>query len=119
MMQDPELGGFVRVLIPVKLLGGYKVTFGVWLSVHPDDLRKAWEIWLTPAYKQLRLSGKLANALPPWGKNSFVKPLTAFVIDTESVPVAKESPDKLMRQIIQDEWPHDFVLQALESGKRD
>jgi hypothetical protein len=38
LMQVKDVGSFVRVLLPVRLSGGYTVTFGTWLSVHPEDL---------------------------------------------------------------------------------
>src|SRR5260370_41417659 len=31
MMQVPEVGPFVRALLPVHLSGGYTLTFGLWL----------------------------------------------------------------------------------------
>ena len=45
MMQVPSLGAFVRALLPVRLTGGHTVTFGVWVAVHPDDLRHAFAVW--------------------------------------------------------------------------
>ena len=44
-MQVQDIGAFVRILVPVNLAGGYKITYGAWLSVSPDDLRRAWEVW--------------------------------------------------------------------------
>ena len=32
MMQVPDLGAFVRVLLPVGLGGGNTITFGTWLA---------------------------------------------------------------------------------------
>jgi hypothetical protein len=29
------VGAFLRALLPVQLTGGYTVTFGVWVGVHP------------------------------------------------------------------------------------
>ena len=37
MMQVPNVGAFVRALLPVKLTEGHTVTFGVWLAIHPKD----------------------------------------------------------------------------------
>lgn len=67
MMQVPSVGPFVRVLLPVSLTGGFTVTFGVWLLVHPDDLARAYRIWWEPQYADLVLDGWLANALPGLG----------------------------------------------------
>jgi len=41
LMQVQGVGAFVRILVPVHLTGGYTVTFGAWLGLHPDDLRRA------------------------------------------------------------------------------
>jgi hypothetical protein len=35
MMMVPDVGAFVRALLPVRLTGGYTVTFGVWIGVPP------------------------------------------------------------------------------------
>jgi hypothetical protein len=61
MMQVPDAGGFVRCLLPVRLIEGHTVTFGVWLDVHPDDLRHAFESRWAPTYPDLRLDGRLAK----------------------------------------------------------
>ncbi|HVQ90371.1 MAG TPA: DUF2199 domain-containing protein [Mycobacteriales bacterium] len=67
MMQVPEVGPFVRALLPVRLTGGYTVTFGVWIGVAPPDLQRAFQSWWSPDYPQLQLTGRLANTLPYWG----------------------------------------------------
>jgi hypothetical protein len=113
LMQVRDLGAFVRIMVPVKLSGGYKVTFGAWLSVHPDDLRRAWEVWTDPSYAQLRLSGVLANMLPGWEDDTYVKPVEAAVLNVEHTPYAVDSTDDFMRRVIQDEWPHEAVLDAI------
>ncbi len=37
MMQVSNIGAFVRVLLPVRLIGSHTVMFGAWLAM---DLRK-------------------------------------------------------------------------------
>jgi hypothetical protein len=64
LMEVRDVGAFVRVLVPVRLTGGYTITYGVWLGVRAEDLRRAWEVWRTPEYTDLRLAGLLANKLP-------------------------------------------------------
>lgn len=113
LMQVKDVGAFVRILVPVKLSGGYTVTYGAWLSVHPDDLRRAWEVWMDDSYAQLRLRGVLANMLPGWESETYVKPVEAAVLNVEETPYAVDSPDDFMRRVIQDEWPHEFVLAAI------
>src|SRR5260370_16840184 len=63
----PSVGPFVRALLVVRLMGGYAVTYGVWVGVHPGDLQRAFRVWWEPEYENLRLEGALANSVPPWG----------------------------------------------------
>ena len=113
LMQVQGIGSFVRILVPVKLTGGYTVNFGAWLSVHPNDLRHAWEVWREPAYKELRLQGLLANMLPGWEDETYIKPLETAVLDNEQVPYAVDSTDEFMRKVLLDEWSHESVLRAI------
>lgn len=113
LMQVKGVGGFVRILLPVKLTGGYTVTFGAWLSVDSPSLRRAWELWEDERYKDLRLSGVLANMLPGWEDETYVKPIEAAVINTEHTPYAVASSDEFMSRVLNDEWPHEFVLAAI------
>jgi hypothetical protein len=113
LMQVKDVGAFVRILIPVKLTGGYTVTYGAWLSVHPDDLRHAWEEWTSPAYGSLRLRGVLANMLPGWESETYVKAVEAAVLNVEQVPYAVDSTDDFMRRVLRDEWPHEAILDAI------
>lgn len=66
MMQVPDLGAFVRALLPVRLVGGHTVTFGVWVGIQPADLQRAFAAWWQQEYAELTLDGALANAVPPW-----------------------------------------------------
>ena len=109
LMQVEGIGAFVRVLIPIKLTGGFTLTYGAWLSIHPNGLRHAWEIWQTPAYRDLRPVGILANKLPPWPDETYRKPLEAAVRNLDHVPYAIDSADKFMRKVISEEWPHSVL----------
>ena len=114
LMQVQQLGNFVRILVPVKLSGGYTVTYGAWLAVAPADLHHAWEVWTDKdAYPQLRLNGYLANMLPGWEDESYTKPLETAVLNPEHTPYAVDSPDEFMRRVLHDEWPHEVVLEAI------
>ena len=114
LMQVKGVGGFVRILVPVRLTGGYTVTFGAWLSVDSPDLRRAWEVWHDNAsYKELRLQGVLANMLPGWEDETYIKPVETAVLDVEHTPYAVDSTDEFMRRVIKDEWPHELVLAAI------
>jgi hypothetical protein len=115
VLQVEGVGAFVRTLLPIHLTGGYAITVGTWLAVPPDDLRYAWEVWWdSEKYPDLRLEGFLANAVPPWGKDLLAKPATALVRNPEQVPYLTDSSDELLKRILEAEWPHEEVLDALD-----
>lgn len=111
LLQVPDLGAFVRCLLPVKLTGGYTVTFGVWLGVHPDDLQRAFRVWWEPDYRDLVLRGHLANTLPVWGL--LATPAVAHVVDDDTTPVIDESPDPTFARLLAEEHPHEELLSSL------
>lgn len=111
MMQVPGVGPFMRALLPVRLTGGYTVTFGVWLAVHPDDLQHIFAVWWEPDYARLVVHGWLANSLPVW--DLIATPVRAVVRDTEQTPYCADSPDEQLAKVLEDEWPHDLVLDAI------
>lgn len=111
MMMVPTVGTFVRVLLPVQLTGGYTVTFGAWLGVHPDDLQRAFSVWTAPEYVDLRLEGRLANALPAW--DVFAVPAEAVVRDPEETPYIVHSSDELLNRVLTEAWPHEKILDGL------
>jgi hypothetical protein len=113
LLQVQGVGAFVRILVPVHLTGGYTVTFGAWLGVHPDHLRQAHAVWQDDAYRNLRLDGHLANMLPPWEAETLARPLTAEVRDPDSVPFAAASDDDFLQRVLTEEWPHEQVLAAV------
>jgi hypothetical protein len=118
LMQVQGVGAFVRVLVPIHLSGGYTVTFGAWLGVHPDELRRAYEVWWEPAYADLVLDGHLANMLPPWESQTLAQPLRVSVREIDSVPVAESSTDAFVQSLLTDEWSHEEVLAALAKFER-
>ena len=111
MMEVPGAGAFVRVLLPVTLTGGYSVTYGVWLGIHPEDLRRTFDAWSEPAYQDLRLEGRLANAVPPFGL--LAAPLIATVRDVDETPYCTESSDAELHRVLTEEWDHATVLASL------
>lgn len=64
---DPSVGAFVGALLPIRLVGGHTVTYGVWAGIHPAELQRVFGIWWEPEYQNLRLEGVLANSIAPWG----------------------------------------------------
>jgi hypothetical protein len=111
MMQVPNVGPFVRALLPVRLTGGYTVTFGVWAAIHPDDLQRAFAVWWEPGYADLRLDGILANSVKPWGL--LYAPVSLEVRDPGHTPYCAASSDPELSRVLTDEWPHEDVLAAL------
>jgi hypothetical protein len=114
LLQVQGVGAFVRVLLPIHMTGGYTITVGTWLGVHPHDLRRAWKVWWRPEYAELQLDGHLANALPPWGEVLVAKPATATVQHPDEVPYVTGSSDQLVERILRSEWPHEQILAALD-----
>jgi hypothetical protein len=111
MMMVPSVGTFVRCLLPVHLAGGHTITFGVWLGVHPDDLQRPFAVWWAPEYVDLRLDGRLANALPGWGLLG--APAQAAALNPDATPYIVSSGDPILARVLADEWPHDEILPGL------
>jgi len=111
MMQVAGLGAFVRALLPVRLTGGHTVTYGVWVSIHPDDLQRAFAVWWQPEYTELTLDGALASELQPWGLLG--APVSLAVPDPEQTPYCVHSPDPLLSQVLTQPWSHPEILDAL------
>jgi hypothetical protein len=113
LMQVEDIGAFVRILVPVRLTGGFAVTYGAWLGVHPDQLRRAWEVWERPEYMSLQLRRILANKLPPWEAETYRKQLEAAPRVEDQLPYATQSADPGLQDILSREWQHEPVLDAL------
>jgi hypothetical protein len=111
MMQIPGVGPFVRALLVVRLVAGYAVTYGVWVGAHPDDLQHAFRVWWESGYETLRLEGRLANSVPPWGL--LAPPVTLAVKDPEHAPYCVSSSDHMLSRVLGQKWPHKDVLEAL------
>jgi hypothetical protein len=113
MMQVPDVGSFVRVLLPIRLTGGFSLTYGLWLGVSPSDLRSTFDVWNDPSYPDLRLTGRLANAVLPWGLLG--APVATVVRHPDETPYCATSSDETLNRILSDEWDHDLVLGAVGS----
>jgi hypothetical protein len=111
MMQIPGFGAFVRALLPVRLTGGYTVTFGVWAGVHPAELQRTFRIWWEPEYQDLQLDGVLGNSIPPWGL--LAARVSLSVRDPEQTPYCSGSPDPQLSRVLREEWAHEDILGAL------
>ncbi|HEX8768135.1 MAG TPA: DUF2199 domain-containing protein [Jatrophihabitans sp.] len=116
MMQVPEVGHFVRVLLPITLIGGDTLTFGIWLGVAPEDFHRAFAQWWAPTYPDLVLEGHIANDVQPWGL--LARPGCAVVRNPQATPYLARSTDSLTEQVLTRHWPHDEVLDALPETLR-
>ena len=116
MLQVQNIGAFVRVLLPIRLTGGYSITVGTWLAIQPDRLRHVYEVWWEPEYSKLHLDGFLANAVPPWAGDVFGAPASAVVRDPDQVPYLTASKHHLLSSILSQEWPHDAILAAFDGS---
>jgi hypothetical protein len=112
MMQVPEVGAFVRALLPVQLASGDTVTYGVWLSVAPDDLQTMAAIWDGPDYMGVVIDGVLANAVPPWGL--LATPVRAVVKNRRHTPYCDSSPHPELARVLDQTWPDADVVAALD-----
>ncbi len=114
LLQVPGVGAFVRALLPVRLTGGFAVTFGLWLAVDPADLKRAYELWWEPEYQDLAFDGWLANDIPVWGLVG--TPVRAAVRSADQTPYCVESSDETLAAVLRDEWAHDLILEAVISS---
>lgn len=111
MMQVPDLGDYVRCLLPVRLTGGFTVTFGVWLEVGGEDLHRAFAAWWAPEYRDLVLEGRLANPIPVWGLLG--APAEARVHHEHQTPYLDRTTDPVLDRVLTEQWPHEAILDAL------
>lgn len=102
LLQVPGFGAFVRALLPVQLEQAHTVTYGVWVGVTPDDLQHAFRVWREPAYSELEMTGRLANAVPP---NVRVGAVVRLVVrDPDQIPYCETSPDPDLQMLLTRTW---------------
>lgn len=116
LMSVREVGDFVRILIPVHIEGGTRLTFGAWLAVAQADLYRAYEVWWEPEYEGLELDGVLANRLPPWEADVLGATVRARVLHWDEVPYATSSDDPLMRRVLTEVWKHEELARGMPDG---
>jgi hypothetical protein len=107
MMYVPAFGAFVRALLPIRLADGHTLTYGVWLGVDPRKLQSIIDVWWAPEYRDLRLRGRLANAIRPWGLLG--TPVDTVVRDPDETPYCDHSDDPDLDRVLHSEWPHDVL----------
>lgn len=115
MLQVPNVGAFLRALLPVHLVGGDSITFGVWLAIDPRDnaLRRLTEVWWDETrYPDLRVEGWLAHDLAPWD-DLLAAPVVAEVRNHDETPYCVASVHKTLSRVLTEEWDRDWVLAAV------
>jgi len=108
LLQAPGVGCFVRALLPIKLTGGHKLTYGVWLGVDPHEFPSIFQAWWTPSFVDLRITGLLANEIKPWGLLG--APVEAGVRHEDQAPYCEHSSNSQLNRVLRDEWPHDIAI---------
>jgi hypothetical protein len=110
------VSAFARVLLPVELDGGYRLTFGTWIGLGDKEVYdQAVRLWHDPAYPSLVLTGTLANAIEPWGP-AIMAPTRAVVRDPGKVPYVEALPTPDGRNVVDETWPRDWVMSAVPAG---
>lgn len=115
MLQIPQVGAFVRALLPVHLTAGDSLTFGVWLAIDPrnDRLRSLTEVWWDERrYPSLEIDGWLANNLPLWGLLG--TPIHAAVVNPDETPYCVSSPVAEVTDVLTKEHDRETVLAAVD-----
>ena len=108
LLQVPGIGCFVRALLPIKLTGGHKLTYGVWIGVDPREFPSIFEAWWTPSFAHLRITGLLANAIKPWGLLG--ASVEAAARQQDQAPYCERSSNSQLDRVLRDEWPHDIAI---------
>ena len=85
-------------------MDGHTLTYGVWLGVDPRKLRSIIDVWWAPEYRDLRLRGRLANAIQPWGLLG--TPVDTVVRDPDETPDCDHSDDAHLDRVLRSEWPN-------------
>ncbi|MFE5285429.1 DUF2199 domain-containing protein [Nocardia sp. NPDC056611] len=111
LLQVQQIGTFVRAMLPINLTGGYRITYCVWLLVHPVEFQAIYETWWSPGYSQLQIKGYLANQIPPWGM--LRAPVDATVTDPERLPICVASADPHLDRVLREQWPHEVALGSI------
>ena len=103
MLEVPGIGSFVRCLLPVRLDDGGSLTYGVWLGVSGEALRRAFDVWWAPPYAHLQLEGSLANDVPPGG--TLGSDVEAVVRNLDHTPYITASAHPVVQRLLAEVWP--------------
>ncbi|GAA0987143.1 hypothetical protein GCM10009555_065910 [Acrocarpospora macrocephala] len=107
------MGRFLRVLLPIALDDGRRVTFGVFVAVGSQAYEKAREAAGDgEKYLQLTYSGLLANAIEPWGNELLGAEVEVAVLDPRQMAYVVGSEHQALARVFQEQWPASDVLGA-------
>ncbi|AGL20760.1 DUF2199 domain-containing protein [Actinoplanes sp. N902-109] len=112
LRRDPDLGAFIRCMMPVQLTGGGTVEYSVWLRIDDNQMRKALHFWDLPEYADLTLVGTVANDVKPW-EGMLGEPARAEVRDPGTIPWLIAQPETLLHRILHDTWDRDDILSRI------
>jgi len=104
-----ELGDrkFVRGLLPVRIEGSEEFRYGVWLEVDPETFERVIRAWNDPAaYRKLAFSGRIANALPPFGPRALDALVNLATRDERGRPFVVSSPERWLKDLLTRGWTH-------------
>lgn len=99
---------YLRALLVVNLRDGRAVTYGLWVEVSREDLRRANEVWDEPTYADLTLTAHIANHIEPWGLLGAEVNIAVRSID--EAPYCVASSDDALAGVLTQEWDAEDVL---------
>jgi hypothetical protein len=108
----PHVGAFARVLLPIRMTGGYRLTIATWLGfTNRSTYDRAVQLWNTPDYRMLRIDGKLANQVWPWRRVLGLR-VQAAVAEERQVPYVAEIRSLRLRKLLSTTWQREDVMAA-------
>jgi hypothetical protein len=116
MVGAPDVGIFVRVLLPVTLSDGYSIRYGTWLGLTSrENFERARDLWHAPEYPSLTLTGILGNAIEPWGEPLMTR-VGVGVRAAHEVPYVEAFKDPEMGKVLTETWSRSWVLSAIPTS---
>lgn len=102
-----ELGDrrFVRGLLPVPVEDTEEFRYGLWLEVDAATFERVIRAWNDPvAYRALTFSGRIANALPPFGVRSLDVLVDLATRDEKSRPFVVRAQEPWLEELLERGW---------------
>lgn len=119
IMIAEDVGNFLKVRLPVQLEDGRTVVYLVWIYLQASALDEFVKRVHSKAVEGHRFEGLLCNAVGPWGDKLLRAPVVLGgqrFNENGSLRYCDvvESSHPLLKQVLHDRWPTEFVL-----GSRD